>query len=187
MIKSDNSHILEWVIPGLAGFGSKLVSICVTFPIEYMATLSQADMASKQKNLTNGFGYVAYRELLFSAVFWSVQEEMYHKLQKHLPTDREAYVTSSFISSMTASLISYPFDLFKTWKISYPEKLAKRNAFAVCRDIYREKGIGCIFVGLPPRVIRVGVGNLIFFYLYTQTVQHYKEYKAKNKASQEKA
>lgn len=165
------SPTLSALLPGVAGFTSKLLSIGLTFPLEYLATLSQAGKANQHKNMTHGFGFTLYRELLYSACFWSIQDRLYKRLRQGMQSDRRAYTTSSFLSSMLSAVVSYPFDLFKTWKISYPEKFKNSHALGVTRQIFNEKGPGVLLAGLVPRMIRVGIGNLIFFSVYTHTVE----------------
>lgn len=180
MTEKSGLQRYEFLTPTIAGFVSKLVSLGLTFPLEYMATLSQADLQSKQKHLSNGFGYTLYRELVYSSCFWTLQEHLYRKVfLPRFQSDRKAYITASFCSSMVSALVSYPFDLFKTWKISYPERFENSNVIRVSSRIVQEKGAASLFAGnsqltqpgIVPRLLRVGTGNLIFFTAYTKMVQ----------------
>jgi hypothetical protein len=126
---------------------SKLISISITFPLEYQATLKQADLLRGKKSLTNGLGYTLYRELLYSACFWTVQDNIYSSAKNLIESDRKAYITSSFLSSVISATISYPFDLFKTWKISYPEKFVQSSSIRVTLQILKEKGSTAIWAG----------------------------------------
>lgn len=53
------------------------------------------------------------------------------------------------------------------------------NPIQISREILAEKGSGALLAGRPhiikgvvPRLVRVGIGNLIFFTTYTTTVQY---------------
>lgn len=137
----------QFVSPTIAGFSSKFISISLTFPLEYQATLKQADLQQGKKSLTNGLGYTLYRELLYSACFWTIQDNLYIRTRRLVDSDRKAYITSSFISSIISATISYPFDLFKTWKISHPEKFIQSNPLRVTLEIFKEKGSTAVWAG----------------------------------------
>lgn len=173
-----NHQALIGYTPAFAGLLSKFLSLSVTFPLEYMAVLSQAKLTESKKHLTHGFGYTMYRELIYSSCFWSIQDWLYKSLKASDLADRTAYITSSFVSSMVSALVSYPFDLFKTWKISHPERMKERNPFRIASDIAKERGLGpliggrrSINLGIIPRLVRVGAGNFIFFSVYTKCVE----------------
>ena len=138
-----------FVVPASCGFMSKLVSMAVTYPLEYMATLSQAKLMDNKKVYQNGFGYTLYRELVYSACFWGLQDRFLVRTKGWYEDERQAFVAASFMSSIISASISYPFDLFKTWKISYPEKFADSNWLKVTQTIFREQGLGVIMVGRP--------------------------------------
>lgn len=139
---------LNFMVPTAAGFFSKFISLTITFPLEYLATLSQANMESKVKNISHGFGYTMYRELLYSACFWTIQENLYRKAKKFVESDRTAYVASSFFSSIVSAVISYPFDLLKTWKISFPERFINgNNSISVARSIVNDRGHAFLLSG----------------------------------------
>lgn len=171
----------------MAGFTSKFISLAVTFPLEYMTTLHHANMHTKVKNLSHGFSYTMYRELLYSTCFWTIQENLYRKFRSYSNSDRKAYISSSFASSIISAFISYPFDLLKTWKISFPEKFINgSNSISVARTIVKERGSSFLFSGkvisqgIAPRIIRVGTGNIIFFSVYTKTAELLTAYKTKH-------
>jgi hypothetical protein len=139
----------QFLSPTVAGFLSKFISISLTFPLEYQATLKQADILRGKKSLTNGLGYTLYRELLYSACFWTIQDNLYMRARKLTASDRKAYIASSFLSSIFSATISYPFDLFKTWKISHPEKFLQSNSIRVTVEIFKEKGSTAVWAGTP--------------------------------------
>lgn len=145
--KSAGTTKIDYILPTISGFTAKAISQTVTFPLEYMATLKQANITLLKKNLIHGFGYTLYRELLYSACFWTIQENLYKGFQKTMKSDANAYVTSGFLASAFSSILSYPFDLFKTWKISHPEFFVHGHPFSVARKIAKEKGTSVIFAG----------------------------------------
>lgn len=139
---------IDFALPTIAGFTSKFISLIITFPLEYLATLSQANMASKAINMTHGFGFTMYRELLYSACFWTIQENLYRRARPWLGSDRRAYVATSFFSSIVSAVISYPFDLLKTWKISFPERFINgNNSVSIARTIVQERGSSSLLSG----------------------------------------
>ena len=137
----------QFLSPTMAGFLSKFISISATFPLEYQATLKQANLLRGTNSLTNGLGYTLYRELLYSACFWTIQDNVYRRTRNFIESDRKAYIASSFLSSIISATISYPFDLFKTWKISHPEKFFLSNSLRVTLGIFKEKGPTAIWAG----------------------------------------
>ena len=184
ILTKNNYQSLIGYTPAFAGLLSKFLSLSVTFPLEYMAVLSQAKVTQSKKHLTHGFGYTMYRELIYSSCFWSIQDRLYKSLKSSDLADRMAYITSSFLSSMVSALVSYPFDLFKTWKISHPEQMKDRNPFRIASEIAKERGLGpliggrrSVTLGIIPRLVRVGIGNFIFFSVYTKSVEIFSERK----------
>lgn len=147
LLTRNNYQGLIGYTPAFAGLLSKFLSLSVTFPLEYMAVLSQAKLTENKKHLTHGFGYTMYRELIYSSCFWSIQDWLYKSLKSSDLADRTAYITSSFVSSMVSALVSYPFDLFKTWKISHPERMKERNPFRIASDIAKARGLGPLIGG----------------------------------------
>jgi len=137
----------EFLSPSISGFLSKSVSMLVTFPLEYQATLKQGNLLRGAKSLSNGFGYTLYRELVYSTCFWTIQDYLYKRTKLMMDSDRKAYIISSFASSLVSGTASYPFDLFKTWKISYPEKFINSNSVKVTNAIFKEKGGFAIMAG----------------------------------------
>lgn len=146
--KSKGLSTLNFAVPTIAGFTSKFISLAVTFPLEYMTTLKHANLPWKAKNLSHGFGYTIYRELLYSACFWTIQENLYQLTRNYSNSDRGAYIASSFVSSIFSAFISYPFDLLKTWKISFPEKFINgNNSISIARTVVKERGSASLFSG----------------------------------------
>lgn len=172
---------LSPVLPGVVGFSCKLVSQVFLFPLEYLSALSQGGLSSNKKQFSNGFGFSLGRELVFSAFFFGFQEALHNNFKKSRPEasqSRANYITASFLSSMAAALISFPFDLLRTWKISYPEKFRDQGSVGLAKSIYKEKGLKgfstgnkVLKLGIIPRMMRVGGGNLIFFWVYTKSIQ----------------
>ena len=90
-----------------------------------------------------------YREVLYSTCFWTIQENLYKRIRRTVDSDRKAYIVSSFFSSIASALVSYPFDLMKTWKISFPEKFSKgNNSISVARTIVKERGLSSLLPGI---------------------------------------
>jgi Mitochondrial carrier protein len=168
--RAKNMSAIEFALPTIAGFTAKAISQTITFPLEYMATLRQANIGAANKKMSNGFGYTLYRELLYSACFWTIQENSYRLLKRGWASDANAYVGSAFVASTASAILSFPFDLLKTWKISYPERFRKKTSMTVCREILHERGWSSILPGLMPRIVRVSTGNLIFFSIYSRLV-----------------
>lgn len=146
-LTNSNREGLQGYAPTFSGLLSKFIALSITFPLEYMAVLSQAKLADQKKQMTHGFGYTMYRELVYSSCFWGIQDKLYKSLKTSDLSDRAAYITASFFSSMVSALASYPFDLFKTWKISHPERMKEHNPFRIASNIAKERGLGPLIGG----------------------------------------
>lgn len=168
--KKNNYTGIEFALPSIAGFTAKGISQTITFPLEYMATLRQANVGSQNKRPTNGFGFTLYRELLYSACFWTLQENTYNLIKGSKLSDRSSYVLSAFLASASSAIISYPFDLLKTWKISHPDTFGHRSSISVFNDMIKDRGWPSLLPGLIPRIARVSIGNAIFFVVYSRLV-----------------
>lgn len=139
---------MKYLIPSTAGFFSKVIALGITFPLEYMATRNQgAEVNKGQIRIWNGFGYTLYRELIYSTIFWTFQEHMYQGFKPRFERERSAYLAASFLSSLVGATVSYPFDLFKTWKITYPEKFDNASPVSLAREIVKAKGYSNLLLG----------------------------------------
>ena len=162
---------IGYILPLLSGVIAKAVAQTVSFPFEYMATLRQANIGAANKSLKNGFGSYLLTGLAASAGFWSIHENVYGVFKKENLSDRNAYILSAFLSSIISSVVAYPFDLIKTWRISFPERFTSRSSLQVGRDIVQSHGWHALYSGLLPRIFRGTTGNTIFFMVYTRSVE----------------
>lgn len=153
--------------PGMAVFISKSVAVPCGLYFEQLATRQQGGIlaGSAKAAKLDGLGYIMGRELLFSVVFWTLNEQLYIKFREYT-NQVIATTASATVAGIAGGLASYPMDALRTWKISFPEKFHKRSTLKVIQSIVAEEGVKFLFSGLYLRMLRTSLGNTAFFYLY---------------------
>lgn len=164
----ENNNLTSKLAPGIAVFFSKSVAVPCGLYFEQLATKQQGGLQGLSRQSASrfdGLGFILGRELLFSVVFWTVNEQLY-KLFKQYTTQVTATTASAMVSGLAGGLASYPMDALKTWKISFPGKFNNKSSIKVVQEIIAEKGSKFLFSGLYLRMARSSLGNTAFFYLY---------------------
>ena len=115
----------------IASLVARGTSILVSFPLEYRATAQMASQAGK--NLGNGssltgFGQMAAKNMLTTAVFFQVYERML-EVVKALPmlhfSNNQSYndvaisTLAGGLAGMVCGAVTYPFELIRVMKISF--------------------------------------------------------------------
>jgi hypothetical protein len=163
----SGNELMSKFAPGLSVFISKSVAVPCGLYFEQLATRQQGGILVKSAKAGkfDGLGYILGRELLFSVVFWTLNEHLYKVFSEY--TNRiNATTASAMVAGIAGGLASYPMDALRTWKISFPEKFYQRSSVQVIKSIIAEEGARFLFSGLYLRVLRSSLGNTAFFYLY---------------------
>lgn len=68
--------------------------------------------------------------------------------------------------------LSYPIDTIKTHEQTMPRSApaAERSAFAIARRLVRTRGIGHLYRGIGPCLLRAFPANAVTFLVYRQTL-----------------
>lgn len=160
------------VLPFCCSAFSKFISCLFTTGIENYCTKIQA--GGKGANIgrdifkLTGFWAMANREMVFTSVMWTCNENL-----REIGKDRDLGISnyninllSSVVSASLSALVSFPFDLSKTLRISYPKKFKGVGTGEMFKIVYRENGVSGLTAGLGPRMARYFFGAFIFFGCY---------------------
>jgi hypothetical protein len=115
-----------------------------------------------------GFWAMANREMMFTSVMWTCNENLREIVRdRHLGISNfNINLLSAVVSASLSALVSFPFDLSKTLRISYPEKFRGVGTGEMFKIVYRENGVSGLTAGLGPRMARYFCGALVFFGCY---------------------
>ncbi|MCP8717720.1 MAG: solute carrier family 25 protein [Asgard group archaeon] len=133
--------------------------------------------------LFKGLSITLWRDVPFSGIYWSSYEFLKKRISKglkvnfdtaHTDDDWKVFITSFLsgsISGATAAFFTNPFDVGKTrLQITMDEgnhKLKHRtNMFKFLFDIYRTEGVGALYAGFPPRVMKIAPACAIMISSY---------------------
>lgn len=157
---------LSQFIPAISVLISKTIAVPCGLYFEQLATQQQGGIKKQAKTMKlDGLGFILGRELVFSMVFWTLNERLY-RLFRESTTTVAATTLSALVSGIAGGVASYPLDALRTWKINFPEKFERKSSITVIRQISAEKGFGFLCSGLYLRSVRACIGNTVFFYLY---------------------
>lgn len=137
-------------------------------------------------SLFKGFGLTLWRDVPFSGIYWATYEYLAHELKSfelfndEKSDDPSKLFMRSFLSGsmagITAAVFTNPFDVGKTrLQVSFEDtntlgtlaKAAeKENMFKFMASIYRQEGIGALYVGLLPRCMKIAPACAIMISTY---------------------
>lgn len=165
---------------------ARSVTILLTFPLEYMATLKQANESisfQKMKQFAVGIEPLILRDIGFSMVMWAVTDAVRKSLSTKSRSETKPSETllvnavAGSIGGVTASLSTYPLDVLKTrWQVidSLQENPQKQSIITSLRHIYENEGVESFYYGLGAKVSRSAIagGVVIGFYeFFYQIIQ----------------
>lgn len=180
----------DFLVPSAAAGASRSFTILMTFPLEYIATLKQANEQysfSKMKQFATGLEPLFVRDVTFSIILWSVTDSLRQFLcnRKRSETNaRETLMLNAFcgsIGAVIASFITYPLDILKTrWQVidSLEESPNKKRIISSLRHIYENEGMESFYYGLGAKMSRSAIaGGLViglyeFFYQIIQDARN---------------
>uniref|UniRef100_A0A8C8FC84 Mitochondrial glutathione transporter SLC25A40 n=1 Tax=Oncorhynchus tshawytscha TaxID=74940 RepID=A0A8C8FC84_ONCTS len=181
------SHAEE--APLLAGALARVGSVTVISPLELIRTKMQSQRSSYRelsevihsavrnegwRSLWRGWGPTLLRDVPFSAMYWYNYEKGKAWLCKH-NNIREPTFAITFISgAVSGSVITLPFDVVKTRRQVEIGELqamnlsskASSSTLSVMTKIVAENGVGGLFVGFLPRVVKVAPACAIMISCY---------------------
>ncbi|XP_029929380.1 mitochondrial glutathione transporter SLC25A40 [Myripristis murdjan] len=188
--------------PLLAGAIARVGSVTVISPLELIRTKLQSQKQSYREvidcirsaveaqgwlSLWRGLGPTLLRDVPFSAMYWYNYERAKGWLCEHYST-REPTFAITFISGAAsgsvASIATLPFDVVKTRRqVELGELQAKKlscqvssSTFSVMSRIVAENGVGGLFAGFLPRLIKVAPACAIMISTYEFGKAFFRQY-----------
>ncbi|XP_037916494.1 mitochondrial 2-oxodicarboxylate carrier [Hermetia illucens] len=179
----------------LAGLGAGLTEAIVVNPFEVVKVAQQADRSRMKEAPTTwavtrriireeGFGLRGLNKGVTATmgrngVFNMIYFGFYHSVKNIMPAYEDSTmeflrkVILGFTSGTLASIINIPFDVAKS-RIQGPQPIpGQRKYHTTFRSIVlvaKEEGVGALYKGLVPKIMRLGPGGaimlLVFEYAY---------------------
>ncbi|KAL6453492.1 MTM1 Mitochondrial carrier protein MTM1 [Candida maltosa Xu316] len=147
------------------------------------------------KTLFKGLGITLWRDVPFSGIYWSSYEFFKSKIGQALNTDFNnpqnsendwKVFTTSFLSGSVsgaiAAFFTNPFDVGKTrLQITMDENKAasRMNMFKFLFKIYKNEGMGALYAGFGPRVMKIAPACAIMISSYEVGKKFFKNGNAK--------
>ncbi|AWU74852.1 hypothetical protein CAS74_005090 [Pichia kudriavzevii] len=155
----------------------------------------------KQRGLSSifkGLGLTLWRDVPFSGIYWSTYEYITHALKKdmyigesnnYINSDSSLFLRSFIggsLAGITAAFFTNPFDVGKTrMQVSMEDEKkmgslasktnSKDTIFKFISQIYKNEGIGALYVGLVPRSLKIAPACAIMISSYEMTKKFFKE------------
>lgn len=137
-------------------------------------------------SLFKGFGLTLWRDVPFSGIYWSTYEYLTHKLKsfelfnEEESDDPTKLFMRSFLSGsvagITAAVFTNPFDVGKTrLQVAFEDthdlgslgkNIERENMFKFMMNIYKQEGLGALYVGLLPRCMKIAPACAIMISTY---------------------
>lgn len=178
------------------GASARLLAATVVAPLELLKTRLQSIPATSKNmlrqvvrdsfqqvrengpmTLFRGLQITLWRDVPFSGIYWSVYEACKAEISTivgadftksaHDSNDSKVFTTSFLsgtVAGTVAAVATHPFDVGKTrMQIS---DVGKPRMFRYLYDIYRNEGVGALFGGLGPRVMKIAPACAIMISTY---------------------
>ncbi|XP_056142472.1 probable mitochondrial glutathione transporter SLC25A40 isoform X2 [Lampris incognitus] len=179
--------------PILAGALARVGSVTVISPLELIRTKLQSQKRSYREltacirsavetegwlSLWRGWGPTLLRDVPFSAMYWYNYERGKAWLCKRYNTREPTFAItfiSGAVSGSVASVATLPFDVVKTRRqvelgelqaLNLSYHASSSSTVSVMRRIVAENGIGGLFAGFLPRVMKVAPACAIMISCY---------------------
>jgi len=171
---------LGYFTPMIAGSTARIITSTATSPIELIRTYQQSNNIKlntrdlitkliKEKGLMRmwvGLYPTLWRDVPFSAIYWSSFELIKHKISPYNNTFLSNFISGA-ISGIIAAIFTLPFDVMKTRQQMHIDKFQNitpmRSLFI---KIYKEEGISGFMKGAVPRAARVAPACAIMISCY---------------------
>ena len=149
----------SYYLPLLSSATARFFSVCLTFGIEKHTTELQATKITDKVNHSKvssrvGFTSLAARDIFYSAIMWTVLENirLEFKEREIFTDDISLTVSSSMVAGTIAAVFTYPFDLVKTLRIAHHDEFKNVDSVTMLRNVYRERGMKALTAGIFFRV-----------------------------------
>lgn len=201
----DNSPIQHPIFtPLLAGGFARTLAATVVSPIELIKTrlqsVSSVSRGEALKNVMRGINEMVasqgiislwrglvltlWRDVPFSAIYWTAVEIIREKLSKteYIQTHPEHKFLESFtagcVGGSIAAICTSPFDVGKTRRQvgHHTSASSKMGMVPLLRNIAKNEGIPALFVGAVPRVLKIAPACAIMITSYETGKRVFKQY-----------
>jgi solute carrier family 25, member 39/40 len=110
------------------------------------------------KALYRGLGPTLWRDVPFSGIYWAGYEawKKFFSHRTDLPVPVIAFASGA-ISGMTSALLTHPFDVTKTRRqaLVLSQNGVPVGTFPFMKTLLRTNGMGALFAGLTPRLVKI--------------------------------
>jgi len=186
------------LIPFMCGGIARSIAITVISPLELIRTKIQSEqMTYKQtkdavmtsirhqgwRSLWNGWGAMMWRDVPFSATYFTLYETMKGMSMSYYHTD---YIPTwhsfifGIIGGTICSTLTLPFDVVKTHRqVELGSAFASTeniSTYSMLKKLYKMQGIQSWFSGLGPRVLKVAPACAIMISSYEYGKQFFKKH-----------
>lgn len=137
-------------------------------------------------SLFKGFGLTLWRDVPFSGIYWSTYEYLTHRLKSFEMFNDEQHnepsklfmrsFLSGSLAGVMAAIFTNPFDVGKTrLQVSFEDThnlgtlgkhVERENMFKFMMNIYKNEGLGALYVGLLPRCMKIAPACAIMISTY---------------------
>jgi solute carrier family 25 protein 39/40 len=169
--------------PLLAGAVARSVVATLSSPLEYLRTNMQATSAVGSsdgavavlrniagfggRNLWSGLVPTLWRDVPFSAIYWTLLELV---RSRYGSADRTArpwglHFASACVAGSVAAVLTTPFDVIKT-QMQKEASGGPRGVIRIARDMMAESGFKSLFRGLAPRVAKITPASAVMLTVF---------------------
>lgn len=169
--------------PMLAGLAARSLAVFITSPMDMFRTnlqshsrqVSSIDILKnivKERrilSLWSGLTPTLYRDVPFSALYWTFYEALKRAQLKHDRQGFAANFTSGAIAGGISAIVTLPFDVAKTrmqMNIDRSAGTKPPGVSTVMRNIVATQGVSGLFTGVLPRVAKVAPACAIMIGTY---------------------
>lgn len=166
ILKKELKPYSETWSPGLAAIISRTLTVSLTLPVERLRTSIQSIGKGEIEFNLKGFRVTLQRDIIFSFTYFTIWENLYEVIKPFGFVMGKTFAI--LVGSLTAALITHPFDVIKT-KIQSRYEIFKdydRNTLRAARDIYGKDGFQGFYVGAQARISKIVIGLMIYTNLY---------------------
>ncbi|KAG9301486.1 hypothetical protein G9A89_008338 [Geosiphon pyriformis] len=178
----------ETYAPLLAGATARTIAATTISPIELFRTRLQGPEGSNGlrgvmsgvqsmvrangiSSLWRGLGPTLWRDVPFSAIYWSGYEFIKRNINNHGDfklSEFEISFVSGATSGMIAAILTTPFDVAKTKRQVASNNVKPHRMFHIMRTVVQEEGYSGLMRGVVPRIVKIAPACAIMIISFFQ-------------------
>ena len=98
--------------------------------------------------------------------------------QQSQPSNKNTRCPAGLTAGTLSSIVNIPFDVAKS-RIQGPQpipgQIKYRTCFATMATVSKEEGVGALYRGLVPKIMRLGPGGAIMLLVYDYSFEYLKK------------